>query len=164
MERYMKKVILITIGPILGAFVILFLLLAFTCNEVFEDGFKPRIYTGEEAHAYHKYYFGMEIPAESKNLFYKYEGFQDSFYDLAMTVPPEAAWKFIKAYSGKNKSAFKKMDYTPGTPYNDINTPELKKYTLNSPVELTVKKGKDAKESIIYDEKTGNLIVHFFSW
>jgi len=160
----MKKIILVTLGSILSAFLMLLLLLTITCNSILKDEFKPNIYTDEEARAYQKDYFGMEIPAESKNLFYKYEGFQDSFYDLAMTLPPEKAWKFIKSYSGKNKSAFKKMDYIPGTPYDDIHTPELKKYILNSPLQLTVEKGTDAKETIIYDEKTGNLIVHFFSW
>jgi len=128
----------------------------------FGNGFGPQVYKGEKARPYMTGFFNnIPLPGSAGNFYYRGEGFQDEFYEVAMSIPPDDAWSFIARFAGKKKADFsplKDKEVFSGEDAAEWNVSELK-----APL-IFRKKGEESIFNIIYDEETERLLASFSTW
>lgn len=128
----------------------------------FGKGMGPQIYTDNEVRTRVEGFFGVKIPSVAGSLYYREEGFQDSQCYIALSLPPEDAWKLIREYTGKNQSDFTTLrDRTTGYDLNEPGAWSLG--SLKSPVVYEITKNETSRV-VIYDKDTQRLLVYFSSW
>ncbi|HQO04317.1 MAG TPA: hypothetical protein PLI62_18825 [Spirochaetota bacterium] len=129
----------------------------------FGKGMGPQVYTDNEVRTRVEGFFGVKIPPVAGKLYYREEGFQDSQCYIALSLPPEDAWKLIRTYTGKEQSDFKALRHDTNTGY-DLNEPGTWSLgSLKSPVVNEIVKNNTCR-IVIYDKDTRRLLVYFSSW
>ncbi len=108
--------------------------------------FSPQIYTGEEAKAPIEGFFGIALPPSTTDFYYKYEGFQDYMIDIRLTLPPQDASSFIRAYLEKVKGKYPDYEFSNSRTYS---------YGVRD---------SDSHEHISYDEESRRLSVYLNTW
>lgn len=129
----------------------------------FGKGMGPQIYTDNEVRTRVEQFFGVTIPPVAGKLYYREEGFQDSQHYIALSLPPEEAWKLIRAYTGKEQSDFKALRRDINTGYDLEEAGVWSLGSLKSPVVYDIVKN-DTRRTVIYDKETQRLLVYFSSW
>ncbi len=128
----------------------------------FGNGFGPQVHKGEDARPYIVNFFNcIPLPESAGNLYFRGEGFQDEFYEIAMSLPPDDAWSFIAGFTGKKKSDFSPME---NKEVDSAEAPkELSVSEMKAPL-IFRKKGEESILTIIYDEGTGRFLAFFSTW
>lgn len=123
------------------------------------------LYTGNEARQAIESFLDTTLPPVADNFFYREEGFMDSGIHIGMDIDAGTAWPFIQKYSGINQADFKPFEEHV-SPAGTFLPPEDTEYwnyqSMAAPkyAEIII---DDSYEIIIYDEKSGRLLIHFSS-